>query len=305
MTDKGKDPIWETIRAEAAEGVGHEPTLSSFLHTTILNHPTLESALCFQLASKLESVTLPALSLRDLMEAAHEADPGLAACAREDIEAVRRRDPACRMYSQPILYFKGFLGLQAHRIAHYYWRQDRTHLALFLQSRISEAFAVDIHPAARIGRGVFIDHATGIVIGETAVVEDNVSMLHGVTLGGTGKEWGDRHPKIRRGVLIAAGAKILGNIEVGAGAKVAAGAVVLKSVPPHTTVAGVPARPIGPAETDQPALDMDQEIGEASFCPPPCSRPLEQCSRVVQYEEERKCRGGCAAPDGAAGEETP
>ncbi len=276
-----RDIIWETIRSEAAEGVWREPMLSSFLHSSILSHKTLEDALCFVLAHKLESVTLPALSLRDLMEEAHQVDAELGACARADIEAVRQRDPACRMYSQPLLYFKGYLSLQAYRIAHHYWTQDRIHLALFLQSRISERFAVDIHPAAQIGRGVFIDHATGVVIGETAVVEDNVSMLHAVTLGGTGKEWGDRHPKVRHGVLIAAGAKILGNIEIGEGAKVAAGAVVLKSVPPHVTVAGVPARRVGMETAAEPALEMNQEIGESAACPPPCTCPVDTCERVT------------------------
>jgi serine O-acetyltransferase len=277
--DTPRDVIWETIRSEAAEGVWREPMLSSFLHSSILSHKTLEDALCFVLAHKLESVTLPALSLRDLMEEAHTEDPELGACARADIDAVRQRDPACRMYSQPLLYFKGYLSLQAYRIAHHYWHQDRIHLALFLQSRISERFAVDIHPAARMGRGIFIDHATGVVIGETAVVEDNVSMLHAVTLGGTGKEWGDRHPKVRHGVLIAAGAKILGNIEIGEGAKVAAGAVVLKSVPAHATVAGVPARRIGMETSDQPALDMDQQIGDSAVCAPPCNCPIDSCKR--------------------------
>ncbi len=275
-----KDAIWETIRNEAAEGVWREPMLSSFLHSSILSHKTLEDALCFVLAHKLESVTLPALSLRDLMEEAHQSDPELGACARADIEAVRHRDPACRMYSQPLLYFKGYLSLQAYRIAHHYWNQERIHLALFLQSRISERFAVDIHPAARIGRGVFIDHATGVVIGETAVVEDNVSMLHAVTLGGTGKELGDRHPKVRHGVLIAAGAKILGNIEIGEGAKIAAGAVVLKSVPSHATVAGVPARRVGMETVEEPALDMNQEIVDTAACPPPCTCPIDSCERV-------------------------
>lgn len=273
------DPLWDVIRQEAAEGVSREPMLSSFLHASILNHATLEDALCFILAHKLESVTLPALSLRDLMEAAHRADPSLGEAAREDIKAVRERDPACRLFCQPLLYFKGFLSIQAYRIAHFYWNQGRKHLALFLQSRISEVFGVDIHPAARMGKGIFMDHATGVVVGETAVVEDNVSMLHEVTLGGTGKEWDDRHPKVRRGVLIAAGAKILGNIEIGKGAKVAAGAVVLHPVPPHTTVAGVPARPVGVPPTEQPALDMDQAIGDAKLCPPPCNRPLEECER--------------------------
>ena len=262
MKTLDRDILWEQIRSEAAEGAWREPMLSSFLHATILNHKTLEDALGFQLASKLESVTLPALSLRDLIQEALEAAPELGAFVRDDLIAVHERDPACRKYSQPLLYFKGFLSIQAQRVAHHYWHDDRLHLALFLQSRISDVFGVDIHPAAQLGKGCFIDHATGVVIGETAVIEENVSLLHGVTLGGTGKERGDRHPKIRRGVLLAAGAKVLGNIEVGEGAKVAAGALVLHDVPPHTTVAGVPARIVGRAETDQPALDMDQGLQE-------------------------------------------
>ena len=257
-----RDTLWEQIRAEAAEGTWREPMLSSFLHATILNHKTFEAALGFQLASKLESPNLPALSLRDLIEEAFDTEPELGLMAREDLLAVHERDPACRKYSQPMLYFKGYLSIQAYRVAHHYWNRDRMHLALFLQSRISEVFAVDIHPAAQLGKGCFIDHATGVVIGETAVVEENVSMLHAVTLGGTGKERGDRHPKIGRGVLISAGAKILGNIRVGEGAKVAADAVVLEDVPPHTTVAGIPARPIGRASSDQPALEMDHRFRE-------------------------------------------
>jgi serine O-acetyltransferase len=262
MDSPKRDILWEQIRSEAAEGAWREPMLSSFLHAIILNHKTFEDALSFQLASKLESVTLPALSLRDLIQDAFAAATHLGEYAREDLLAVHERDPACRKYSQPLLYFKGYLSIQAQRVSHYYWHQDRMHLALFLQSRISDVLGVDIHPAAKLGKGLFIDHATGIVIGETAVVEDNVSMLHGVTLGGTGKERGDRHPKIRKGVLISAGAKILGNIEVGEGAKVAAGAVVLDDVPPHTTVAGMPARPVGAAATEQPALDMDHRFRE-------------------------------------------
>lgn len=265
MDNTTRDTLWEQIRSEAAEGAWREPMLSSFLHGTILNHKSFEAALSFHLASKLESATLPALSLRDLMQDAFAASSQLGDYAREDLLAVHERDPACRKYSQPLLYFKGYLSIQAQRIAHYYWHQDRLHLALFMQSRISDVMGVDIHPAAKLGKGMFIDHATGIVIGETAVVEENVSMLHGVTLGGTGKERGDRHPKIRRGVLISTGAKILGNIEVGEGAKVAAGAVVLDDVPPHTTVAGMPARPVGAAATDQPALDMDHRFRRA--CP--------------------------------------
>jgi serine O-acetyltransferase len=175
------------------------------------------------------------------------------------------RDAACNKYSTPLLYFKGYQAIQAYRVAHYYWKRDRHDLALFLQSRISEVFGVDIHPAARIGRGILLDHATSVVIGETAVVEDNVSMLHEVTLGGTGKETGDRHPKVRQGVLIAAGAKILGNVEIGEGAKVGCGAVVLENVAPHTTVVGVPARPVGITLSHSPALDMDHRIYYEDF----------------------------------------
>jgi len=260
MTLSAPDTLWEQIRAEAAEGTWREPMLSSFLHASILSHKTFEDALGFQLASKLESTTLNALSLRDLIEEAFGAEENLIPFAKEDLMAVRGRDPACRKYSQPLLYFKGYLSIQAQRVAHYYWHKDRMHLAYFMQSRISEVFAVDIHPAAILGKGCFIDHATGVVIGETAVVDENVSMLHGVTLGGTGKERGDRHPKIHRGVLISTGAKVLGNIQVGEGAKIAAGAVVLEDVPPHTTVAGIPARPIGREFVEQPALEMDQHF---------------------------------------------
>jgi serine O-acetyltransferase len=258
MTER--DTLWEQIRAEAAEGAWREPMLASFLHATILNHKTFEDALGFQLASKLESATLPAMSLRDLIQEAFDSERQLGQFAREDLLAVHGRDPACRKFSQPLLYFKGYLSIQAQRAAHHYWHKDRIHLALFLQSRISEVFAVDIHPAAQLGKGCFIDHATGVVIGETAVVDENVSMLHGVTLGGTGKERGDRHPKIRRGVLISTGAKVLGNIEVGEGAKIAAGAVVLEDVPPHTTGAGIPAHPIGRESIEQPSLEMDHRF---------------------------------------------
>ncbi len=262
MTETSDDPVWDAIRAEAMEAIEKEPTLSSFLYAVILNHATLEDALSFQLAAKLESVTLPALTLRELVDEAFRNQPFIGEDIREDIRAVRQRDPACRMFCMPLLYFKGFQALQAHRVAHYYWCQGRMHLALFLQSRMSEVFAVDIHPAARIGKGIMIDHATGVVIGETAIVGDNVSLLHAVTLGGTGKEWGDRHPKIHDGVMIAAGAKILGNVTIGKGCKIAAGAVVLQDMPPHTTVAGVPGKPVGSAREEVPAFEMNQTISE-------------------------------------------
>jgi serine O-acetyltransferase len=253
-----KDPIWQAILKEVAKAAADEPMLASFLHATVLNHDTLEDALSFHLASMLGGPTIHAMSIREVISTAFAADPAIGKAVRADIQAVCDRDPASRLLSQPLLYFKGFHALQAQRIAHWLWHQNRRALALHLQSRVAQIFAVDIHPAARIGKGILIDHATGVVIGETAVVEDNVSILHEVTLGGTGKQTGDRHPKIRKGVLIGAGSKILGNIEVGEGAKVAAGSVVLRDVPPHTSVAGVPARVIGKVKTAAPALEMDQ-----------------------------------------------
>jgi len=194
------------------------------------------------------------------MDSVFSADPSIAEAIRADLQAVVTRDPACRGYSVPLLYFKGFHALQSYRVGHHFWTTDRNALALYLQSRISEVFAVDIHPGARIGKGILFDHATSVVIGETSVIEDDFSMLHEVTLGGTGKEGGDRHPKIRRGVMIGAGAKVLGNIVIGEGAKIGAGSVVLEAVPPHCTVAGVPAKLVGYPSAALPALEMDQTI---------------------------------------------
>ncbi len=262
MSELHADPIWETIRAEVQREAKKEPVLSTFLYGCVLNHKTLEDSLSFLLATKLESTTIPAIALRELIDEAFESDVSIREAIRADIQAVCTRDPACRGYSIPLLFFKGFHALQSYRVAHYYWVNGRETLALFLQSRIAQILAVDIHPAARIGKGILIDHATGLVIGETAVVGDNVSMFHEVTLGGTGKETGDRHPKVMNGVLISSGAKILGNIRIGEGAKVGAGSVVLHDVPPHTTVAGVPAKIVGRPSTDQPALEMDHTIGE-------------------------------------------
>lgn len=252
--------IWQQIREEATRDAQQEPALASFLYTVVLGHQRLESALSFILASKLGSPTVSALTLRDFMDAVFASDAAIGAAVRADLQAVVTRDPACRGYSLPLLYFKGFHSLQAYRVAHYYWANARQPLALYLQSRISEVFAVDIHPGARIGKGILFDHATSVVIGETAVIDDDFSMLHEVTLGGTGKESGDRHPKIRRGVMIGAGAKVLGNIVIGEGAKIGAGSVVLEDVPPHCTVAGVPARQVGHPAHALPALEMDQSI---------------------------------------------
>lgn len=255
-----EDPLWASVREEVAREAKSEPILASYLHATILDHPSLESALSFHLAGKLATPGLPAKLLREVFEEAMRKSPSIRESLRADIEAIRERDPACRGYFEPLLYFKGLHALESYRVAHCLWEQGRVSLALFLQNQISERFAVDIHPAARLGSGIFIDHGTGVVIGETAVVEDHVSMLQEVTLGGTGKEKGDRHPKVRHGVLIGAGAKILGNVEIGEGAKVGAGSVVLDDVPPHSTVAGVPAVVVGKPGVAEPALVMDHRL---------------------------------------------
>ena len=254
------DPIWRAMREEASVGAEREPILASFLRAAILEHDVLEDALSFQLARKLGGEGLGEKAIREVIDQALREAPEIGAAVRADIRAVHERDPACQGYCQPLLYFKGFHALEAYRITHWLWECGRQSLAQHLQNRISQVFGVDIHPAARIGSGIFIDHGTSVVIGETAVLEDDVSMLHEVTLGGTGKQTGDRHPKIRRGVLLGAGAKVLGNVEVGEGAKVAAGSVVLSDVPPHSTAAGVPARIVRGAGTDSPALEMDQTL---------------------------------------------
>lgn len=254
------DPIWEAVRQEATVDARSEPMLASFLHDSILKHDTLEDALSFLLANKLDTPIIPAISVREVIDEALGHDPTIGEAVRRDLQAVRDRDPACRGYSQPLLFFKGFHALQSHRIAHWLWNQGRAPLALYLQSCVSETFGVDIHPGARIGHGILIDHATSVVIGETATVGDNVSILHEVTLGGTGKESGDRHPKVGEGVLIAAGSKLLGNIRVGEGAKIGAGSVVLTDVEAHTTVVGVPAKPVGKARFPSPALEMDHRL---------------------------------------------
>jgi len=261
MTHIRPKDIWTEIRKEVTAQAEQEPALASFLYTVVLSHGSLEAALSYILASKLESPVVSALSLRDLIDAAFSSDKAIGECVRADLKAVVTRDPAAHgLYSIPLLYFKGFHALESYRVAHHYWQHGREALGLYLQSRIAQVFAVDIHPAARIGKGILLDHATGIVIGETAVVEDDCSMLHEVTLGGTGKVGGDRHPKVRRGVMIGAGAKVLGNVVVGEGAKIGAGSVVLQDVPPHTTVAGVPAVPVGYPAHALPALEMDQRL---------------------------------------------
>ena len=254
------DPVWSRITHEAEAAVRDEPLLGGLVHGCILHHGSLEAALAYRMAQKLASGEMSEQLIREIADEAYLADPDLGAAARADIVAVYDRDPACHRFLQPLLYFKGFQAIQAFRVGHHLWKAGRTDLAYFVQMRVSEMFGIDIHPAARIGQGIMIDHAHSIVIGETAVVGDNVSMLHSVTLGGTGKEDDDRHPKIADGVLIGAGAKVLGNITVGKCSRIAAGSVVLEPVPACSTVAGVPARIVGEAGCDQPSMSMDQIV---------------------------------------------
>lgn len=262
VTPEAPPPVWASLRNEAAHAAQVEPTLASLLNAVVLKHDKLSSALSYQLARKLGDQELRAMSAREIAEEAYASDPHIIEMVEADLRAVFERDPACKGYVQPFLFFKGFLALQTHRVAHWLWTEGRETMAFYLQSRMSEIFQVDIHPATRIGSGVFIDHGTGIVVGETAVIGDDVSMLQGVTLGGTGAERGDRHPKVGKGVLLGAGAKVLGNITIGDYAKVASGSVVLKPVPAGCTAAGVPARLVNCPTCDEPARTMDHTLAE-------------------------------------------
>lgn len=266
MPGGARDPqaqlaLWARIRSEAAEAVRTEPLLGALIHAGLLHHATFAAALGYRFSLKLASGEMSEQILREIADDAHAREPALAAAAQADLEAVYARDPACYRLMQPMLFFKGYQALQAYRIGHWLWDQGRRDMAYFVQMRCSEVFGVDIHPAARMGTGVMIDHAHSIVIGETAVVGNDVSMLHSVTLGGTGKEDGDRHPKIGNGVMIGAGAKVLGNIHVGHNSRIAAGSVVLMDIPPCKTVAGVPARIVGDAGCAQPSDMMNQILG--------------------------------------------
>lgn len=254
------DPVWQRVCDEAQDAIRSEPLLGGLVHSSLLHHPSMERALAYRFSLKLASGEMSEQILREIADEAYASDGELGAAARADLMAVYDRDPACHRYIQPILFFKGYQAVQAYRVGHWLWQEGRRDLAYFVQMRVSEVFGVDIHPAARIGRGIMIDHAHSIVIGETAVVGDNVSMLHSVTLGGTGKEDGDRHPKIGNGVLIGAGAKVLGNIHIGHCTRIAAGSVVLHDVPPMKTVAGVPARIVGEAGCDTPSVSMDHRF---------------------------------------------
>ena len=260
-----RDAVWEQVRREAEETSAKEPVLASLIYATILSEPSFEDAVCHRLAQRLEH-SVDAGLLHKTFHEVLAADQGLGEVFRADLIAVAKRDPACRRLIDPLLYFKGYHALETFRFAHALWRIGRYDFALYLQSLSSRILQVDIHPAAQIGKGVMLDHATGIVIGETAVIGDNCSLLHGVTLGGTGNERGDRHPKIGSGVMMGSGAKILGNIKVGDCVRVAAGSVVLHDVPPRRTVAGVPAHDVGPAGCEEPALAMDQLVEEQASC---------------------------------------
>jgi serine O-acetyltransferase len=254
------DPIWERVRNEAEDIVRREPELASFIYSNVLHHDRLEAAVVHRIADRLDHTAISGDLIRQTFEEALRDQPDLGNAFRADMVAVFDRDPATARFIDPLLYFKGFHALQTHRLAHWLFHKGRKDFAFYLQSRSSAVFQTDINPAARIGRGIFLDHATGLVVGETAVIEDDVSILHGVTLGGTGKEHEDRHPKIRHGVMIGAGAKILGNIEVGHCARIAAGSVVVKPVPHNVTVAGVPAKVVGEAGCAEPSRTMNQML---------------------------------------------
>lgn len=257
------DPIWRTLRAEAEAAMAAEPALTGFIYATIVSHEQLEDAICHRIAQRLGHTDVDSGLIVQTFRDVLGSQPELGRAFRADLAAVIDRDPATTRYLEPFFYFKGFHALVTYRFAHELWRQGRKDFALYLQSQSSRMFAVDIHPAARLGKGLMLDHATGIVIGETATVGDNCSLLHAVTLGGSGKQTGDRHPKIGSCVLIGAGAKVLGNIHVGNSSRIAAGSVVLQDVPPHVTVAGVPARIVGPAGTAEPGRMMDQTFVSA------------------------------------------
>jgi serine O-acetyltransferase len=256
------DPVWARLRREAEDVARREPELATFIYTSVLHHDSLEAAVVHRLAERLDHPDVGGELIRQAYADALEDEPAIGAAFRADIVAVVDRDPAIDRCIDPVLYLKGFHAIETHRLAHWLWGKGRRDFAYYLQSRSSAAFQTDIHPAVPIGRGIFLDHATGLVVGETAVIEDDVSILQGVTLGGTGKEDNDRHPKIRRGVLIGVGAKVLGNIEVGHCARIGAGSVVLKPVPPNTTVAGVPAKVIGAAGCPEPSRTMDQMFND-------------------------------------------
>ncbi|MEM9332780.1 MAG: serine O-acetyltransferase [Pseudomonadota bacterium] len=256
------DPVWQAVRQEAEQVVAKEPLMSSFMYNSILNRDSLEAAVIYRISERLHNRDFSGDLIRQSFQVMHEAWPDWSEVLRIDIAAVYDRDPACSRLIEPILYFKGFHAIQTHRLAHWNLAKGNKDIALYLQSRSSQVFQTDINPAAHFGKGIFLDHATGVVIGETASVGDDVSILHGVTLGGTGKETEDRHPKIGNGVLLGAGATVLGNIKVGDCSRIAAGSMVIKDVPKNVTVAGIPGRVVGVAGCSEPSRSMNQIIAE-------------------------------------------
>lgn len=259
------DALWRQLRQEAEEAYARSPMLAPLFLDSILNQPNFEAAMYHRIAVRLKNEVISLPLILQAFHRAGDASPEIALGLKADIAAVFERDPACERLIEPFLYFKGFHALQTHRLAHWLWSNGEKDFALYLQSRTSEVFQTDIHPAAQIGRGIFLDHATGLVVGETAVIGDDVSLLQGITLGGTGKQAGDRHPKIGRGVMIGAGAKILGNIQVGDNARIAAGSVVLSPVPAGATVAGVPARIVRTATVADPSRSADEILRELAY----------------------------------------
>lgn len=260
ITNMTGEDLWRTIFFEAEQAVRKEPLLASFIHLTVLRHKSLDDVLAFHLSSKLSSPVMDARALQEIFQEALKSDSEISLAMQSDIIACYDRDPACDYYCLPLLYFKGFHAIQSQRITHWLWNKERDSLAFFLQNRISEVMGVDIHPAAKLGHGLMIDHGTGVVVGETAVIGNNVSILHGVTLGGSGKVDGDRHPKIGDGVMIGANASILGNITIGERSKIGAGSVVLEDIPSFSTAVGVPAKIIATSLQHNPAFEMDQNI---------------------------------------------
>jgi len=257
--------VWHQVRSDAVAAVEHDRVMADSIRDTVLQHDNFADALAHRMARKLSDYAIGIDTLEGIICEALSNAPEIEEGALADLTAVRDRDPACPDLLTPFLFFKGYHALQAYRFANWLWKRERLHLALHLQSRSAEIFGVDIHPAARLGRGILLDHGTGLVVGETAMIDNDVSILQAVTLGGTGKQCGDRHPKIRRGVLLGAGAKILGNITVGEGAKVGAGSIVLEDVAPYTTVVGNPAKVVGPKHTTMPAFTMDQTLPELDY----------------------------------------
>ena len=257
------DALWRQLRLEAEQAYAGSPMLAPLFLDSILNQPSFEAAMFHRIAGRLKNDVISQPLILQAFHRAASATPEISLGLKADITAVFDRDPACERLIEPFLYFKGFHALQAHRLTHWLWGNGERDFALYLQSRTSEVFQTDIHPAARIGRGILLDHATGLVVGETAVIGDDVSLLQDITLGGTGKDCGDRHPKVGRGVMIGAGAKILGNVEIGEQARIAAGSVVLIPVPPGATVAGVPARIVRRASVGDPSRSADEILRES------------------------------------------